>query len=96
MSENTTNPIKGGEFIIRDTQPSEIFTPENWTEEQNMIASMCEDFIRAEILPNLDRIDNMEEGLMSSLIEKAGELGLVGMSVPEELGGMELILKLHY
>ena len=93
MSEKTTNPIKGGEFIIRDTKPSEIFTPENWTEEQNMIASMCEDFIRAEILPNLDRIDNMEEGLMSSLIEKAGELGLVGMSVPEELGGMGVDFK---
>jgi len=93
MTENNPNPIKGGEFIIRDTQPSEIFTPENWTEEQNMIASMCEDFISAEVLPNLDRIDSMEEGLMSSLLEKAGELGLIGMSVPEELGGMGVDFK---
>ena len=93
MTENNPNPIKGGEFIIRDTQPSEIFTPENWTEEHNMIASMCEDFISTEILPNLDRIDSMEEGLMSSLLEKAGELGLIGMSVPEELGGMGVDFK---
>lgn len=93
MSDNTKKPIKGGEFIIRDTAPSEIFIPENWTEEQLMIADMCKDFINAEILPNLERIDNMEEGLMPSLIEKAGALGLVGMSVPEELGGMGVDFK---
>jgi len=93
MSDNTKKPIKGGEFIIRDTAPSEIFIPENWTEEQRMIADMCKDFINAEVLPNLDRIDSMEEGLMPSLIEKAGALGLVGMSVPEELGGMGVDFK---
>lgn len=93
MSDTTKKPIKGGEFIIRDTAPSEIFIPENWTEEQLMIADMCKEFINAEILPNLDRIDNMEEGLMPSLIEKAGALGLVGMSVPEELGGMGVDFK---
>ncbi|MBL1280649.1 MAG: acyl-CoA dehydrogenase family protein [Fluviicola sp.] len=93
MSENTIKPIKGGEFIIRDTAPSDIFIPESWTEEQKMIGDMCLDFITAEILPNLDRIDSMEEGLMPSLIEKAGELGLVGMSVPEEYGGMGVDFK---
>lgn len=93
MSENTNKPIKGGEFIIRDTAPSDIFIPESWTEEQKMIGDMCLDFISAEILPNLDRIDAMEEGLMPSLIEKAGALGLVGMSVPEELGGMGVDFK---
>jgi alkylation response protein AidB-like acyl-CoA dehydrogenase len=90
MSEK---PIKGGEFLIRDTQASEIFIPENWTEEQRMISDMCDDFIRAEIEPHLDRIDSMEDGLMSSLMEKAGELGLLGMSVPEELGGMGVDFK---
>ncbi len=92
MSENN-NAIKGGEFLIRDTSPSEIFTPEKWSEEQRMIAAMCRDFIRTEIVPNLDRIDSLEEGLMPSLIEKAGELGLLGMSVPEELGGMGVDFK---
>lgn len=90
MSEK---PIKGGEFLIRDTKSSDIFIPENWTEEQQMISDMCDDFIRAEIEPNLDRIDSMEEGLMSSLMEKAGELGMLGMSVPEELGGMGVDFK---
>ncbi|MCH2225321.1 MAG: acyl-CoA dehydrogenase family protein [Crocinitomicaceae bacterium] len=86
-------PIKGGEFIIRDTEASEIFIPENWTEEQRMIAAMCEDFIKAEVQPHLDRIDKMEEGLMPSIVERAGELGLLGMSVPEDLGGMGMDFK---
>ncbi|MFA7273125.1 MAG: acyl-CoA dehydrogenase family protein [Crocinitomicaceae bacterium] len=88
MSTDKLNPIKGGEFIIRKTQPSEVFTPEDWTEEQQMIAQMCTDFIEQEVHPNLDRLDKMEEGLMPSLMEKAGELGLLGMTVPEQYGGM--------
>lgn len=86
-------PIKGGEFIIRDTEANDIFIPENWTEEQRMIAQMCLDFINTEITPNLDRIDSMEEGLMPSIMEKAGELGLLGLSVPEDLGGMGVDFK---
>ncbi|MFK8045117.1 MAG: acyl-CoA dehydrogenase family protein [Crocinitomicaceae bacterium] len=80
--------IKGGEFIIRETECNDIFTPEDYTEEQGMIAQMCLDFIQQEVTPNLERIDAMEEGLMPSLLDKAGELGLLGMSVPQELGGM--------
>ncbi len=80
--------IVGGEFLIRDVACEEIFTPEDYTEEQRMIAQMCLDFIKQEVIPNLDRIDAMEEGLMPSLIDKAGELGMVGMSVPENYGGM--------
>lgn len=92
MSENE-KPIKGGEFLIRKTSPADIFIPENWTEEQLMIADMCHDFIDTEILPHMDRIDSMEEGLMPSLVEKAGALGLLGMSVPEDLGGMGVDFK---
>ncbi|PWH81259.1 acyl-CoA dehydrogenase family protein [Brumimicrobium oceani] len=91
MSENTA--IKGGEFIIRDTKPEDIFIPEEWTEEQIMIAKMCDDFIATEVEPNLDRIDEMEEGLMQSILEKAGELGLLSLSVPEDLGGMGVDFK---
>lgn len=91
--ESQKNPIKGGEFIVRDTAPSEIFTAENWTEEQQMISQMCKDFIDAEVKPHLDRIDSMEEGFMPSLMEKAGELGLLGMSVPENLGGLGVDFK---
>lgn len=93
MSETNKQPIKGGEFIIRDTPSDQIFIPENWTEEQRMIASMCDDFIRTEVMPHVDRIDEMEEGLMPTIMEKAGELGLLGMSVPENLGGLGVDFK---
>lgn len=78
---------KGGEFLIKETLAKDIFIPEEWTEEQKMIAQTCEDFLKAEVFPNLDRIDNHEEGLMESLMDKAGELGLLGVSVPEQYGG---------
>lgn len=89
MSEETKKrAIVGGEFLIRETKAEEIFIPEEWTEEQRMIAQTCIDFTNQEIVPNLDRIDSMEEGLMVSIIDKAGELGLLGISVPEDLGGL--------
>jgi alkylation response protein AidB-like acyl-CoA dehydrogenase len=93
MEPTNINPIKGGEFIIRKTTPSEIFIPEEFNEEQKMISQMCDDFINQEVVPHLDRIDKMEEGFMPSLLEKAGELGMLGMTVPEELGGMGVDFK---
>ncbi len=89
----TKKAIRGGEFLIRVTEPSEIFIPEEWSEEHRMIAQTCHDFLDAEVVPNLDRIDSMEEGLMQSLIEKAGELGLLGVSIPEEYNGLGLDFK---
>lgn len=89
----STNAIKGGEFIIRKTKPEDIFTPEEWTEEHQMIGKMCDDFINQEVVPVLDRMDKMEDGLMQSILEKAGELGMLGLSVPEELGGMGVDFK---
>jgi alkylation response protein AidB-like acyl-CoA dehydrogenase len=79
--------IKGGEFLIRDTVAEDIFIPEEWDEEQLMIAKTCSDFLAAEVYPNLQRIDDQEEGLMQSILDKAAELGLLGISVPEEYGG---------
>ena len=93
MSETKEKAIKGGEFIIRDTKPENIFIPEEWNEEQKMIASMCDDFIEKEVVPHVERIDKMEEGLMQSVLDKAGELGMLGMSVPEDLGGMGVDFK---
>jgi alkylation response protein AidB-like acyl-CoA dehydrogenase len=93
MSQLEKTAIKGGEFLIRKTTASEIFIPEEWNEEQQMIAQMCDDFIAQEIVPHLDRIDKMEDGLMPSIVEKAGELGLLGLSVPEDLGGMGVDFK---
>ena len=92
-TDKKSNAIRGGEFLIKDTQAHEIFTPEEWSEEQRMIADMCRDFLATEVHPNLDRIDSMEEGLMVSLMEKAGAQGLLGLSVPENLGGMGVDFK---
>ncbi|MEQ8323570.1 MAG: acyl-CoA dehydrogenase family protein [Vicingaceae bacterium] len=79
--------IKGGEFLIRETDPKDIFIPEEWDEEQQMISATCEEFIKKEVLTQLDEIDSLKEGLMPSLMKKAGELGMLGISIPEDLGG---------
>ena len=79
---------KGGAFLIRETKAQDIFIPEEWSEEQKMIAQTCEDFLKQEIFPRLDEIDAMEDlELMPQLMDKAGELGLLGTSVPESYGG---------
>ena len=84
----TKTATKGGEFLIRETQANEIFIPEEWSEEQKMIAKTCLDFVKQEISPRLDEIDSMKDPkLMPSLLDKAGALGLLGTSVPESLGG---------
>lgn len=85
--------IVGGEFIIRETKAQDIFIPEEWNEEQRMLAQMCYDFIKTEITPNIEKIDAMEPGLMPSLLEKAGELGLLSITIPENLGGMGMDFK---
>ena len=82
-----TTALKGGEFLIKETEANDIFIPEEWNEEQLMIAKSCRDFLAQNVWPNLDRIDAQEEGLMVDLLNKAGELGLLGISVPEEFGG---------
>lgn len=79
--------LKGGEFLITETEAKNVFIPEEWNEEQKMIAQSCHDFLAQHVWPNLDRIDAQEEGLMPDLLNKAGELGLLGISVPEEYGG---------
>ncbi|MCD6555560.1 MAG: acyl-CoA dehydrogenase family protein [Bacteroidales bacterium] len=81
------NAIKGGEFIVKETLPEEIFIPEEFDEEARMIAQSCQDFLDTEVMPNLDRLDAHEEGLMPDTLKKAGELGLLGISVPEEYEG---------
>ncbi len=84
----TKKAIKGGEFLIRDTQANDIFIPEEFNEEQRMIAQTCKDFLKQEVYPRLNEIDSQKDpSLMPSLLDKAGELGLLGTSVPQELGG---------
>lgn len=92
MSEQS-NALRGGEFLIRETSSDAIFIPEEWNEEQLMMKQMTLDFVAQRIIPNLERIEQQEEGLVPKLMEEAGELGLIGSSVPEELGGLGLDFK---
>jgi alkylation response protein AidB-like acyl-CoA dehydrogenase len=88
--ETTKNAtvLQGGEWIIKESNPNETFIPEDFNEEQTMVMDMCEQFLQTEILPIIDRIDKMEPGLMPSLMEKAGEQGLLSTSFPEAYGGL--------
>ena len=74
--------------MIKETEASEIFIPEEFNEEQLMIKQSCQDFLDQEVYPKLDEIDSMKHPeLMPLLMDKAGELGLLGTSVPERFGG---------
>ena len=79
--------ITGGEFLVKETDPADVFIPEEFDEEQKLIGQTCQDFLDTEIFPVLDRIDAQEEGLMRDLLVKAGELGLLAISIPEEYEG---------
>jgi alkylation response protein AidB-like acyl-CoA dehydrogenase len=88
VAEDKKTSIKGGEFLVKETSASQIFIPEEFNEEQKMIAGTCRDFLKAEVWPILDEIDQAKSpALMASLMDKAGELGLLGTAVPEEYGG---------
>ncbi len=87
-STSTITPLKGGEWLIKESNAFETFTPEDFNEEQLMVKEMCIQFLASEVLPVSDRIDKMEQGLMPSLMVKAGEQGLLGSSIPENLGGL--------
>jgi alkylation response protein AidB-like acyl-CoA dehydrogenase len=80
--------INGGEFLIKETEAKDIFIPEEFSEEQQMMAQATKDFIDKEITPNVARMDSLEPGFMPALLDKAGELGLLGISIPEVYGGL--------
>lgn len=78
----------GGEFLIQETEAQDVFTPEDLSEEQQMFSAMAKEFIAKHVWTNTARIEKQEEGLAPSLLELAGELGLLGAIVPEQYGGM--------
>ncbi|HET9056276.1 MAG TPA: acyl-CoA dehydrogenase family protein [Chitinophagaceae bacterium] len=80
--------LKGGEWIVKESLPQHTFIPEEFNEEQQMVKDMCAAFLDSEVLPIIERVDKLEPGLMPSLMQKAGDQGLLGTSVPEELGGL--------
>ncbi len=82
-----TKNLTGGDFLVTEVVGGNIFIPEELDEEQHMMAQTCEDFLDTEVFPMLDRIDKQELGLMRKLLSKAGELGLLGVAIPEEYEG---------
>jgi len=80
--------IQGGEWIIKEVKSEDVFIPEEFNEEQLMVRDMCTQFLETEVLPVVERMDKLEPGLMPGLLAKAGEQGLLGVSVPEQYGGM--------
>lgn len=85
-----TDVLKGGEFLIRNTQPEDVFIPEDFNEEQLMIKQMAVDFLEQEIYPNAQKIEKQEDGIAPKLLKKMGDLGLLGAHMPQVYGGLEL------
>ena len=88
MENSTANSIKGGEFLIREVAPEDIFTPEEFGEEQQMMVAATSEFIDKEVWPNKPRFEKKDYDLTLELMKKAGELGLLGITVPQEYGGL--------
>lgn len=87
--ETIKNAINGGEYLIKDTEAGQVFIPEEFSEEQLMMAQACQDFLDTEIEPHKEAIDSMKHPeLVPEILRKAGELGLLGIAVPEEYGGL--------
>lgn len=85
----TEELLKGGEFLIKESTPEQIFSPEDYTEEQTMVRQMASDFMEKEVMPRTYDIEKQVAGVSPGLLEQAGELGLLGTAIPAEYGGME-------
>eukprot|EP01035_Chromulina_nebulosa_P003078 gene3078-4202_t len=85
---NTQTSIAGGSFLIQPSDPLNVFIPEDFNEEQHMIIQMCDEFLEKEVFPHLADIDLQKDNIMPSLLDKAGQLGLLGAAFPEQYGGL--------
>jgi alkylation response protein AidB-like acyl-CoA dehydrogenase len=81
MIMENSNTLKSGEFLVKETEAKDIFVPEEFDEEQKMIAQTCNDFIQAEVYPNLEQVEKSDRELMKNILKKSG------ISIPEEFGG---------
>ena len=88
-----TDVLNGGEFLIRDSRPEDVFIPEELNEEQLMVKQMSIDFIKNEIDPVRARIEKQEPGLAPGLLKKMGDLGLLGAHMPSGGGGCSIFAK---
>ncbi|MGM0845815.1 MAG: acyl-CoA dehydrogenase family protein [Bacillota bacterium] len=90
MTNQTDKLVKGGSFIIEDVSYENVFTPEDYTDEQKMIAKTTEDYVVNEVVPQVEHLENHEFDRSVKLLKEAGDLGLLGADVPEEYGGLGL------
>jgi len=84
------NVRKGGSWLLEETEPASVFTPEKLSDEHRLMAQTVEEFVATEVMPNIDRLETKDWNLARTLVERAGELGLLGISVPEQYGGLDL------
>ncbi|MFD2171724.1 acyl-CoA dehydrogenase family protein [Tumebacillus lipolyticus] len=87
---DTKERVRGGSFVISQTEAADVFTPEDFTDEQKMIAKMTADFIEGEIVPHREQLEKLDIELTVKLLKQAGELGLLAADIPEAYEGMEL------
>jgi len=90
MAKTVENAIQGGSFLIEDIPAERVFTPEDFTDEHQMIAKTTEEYVNNEVLPQLEHLENHEFDRSVKLLRKAGELGLLSADIPEEYGGLGL------
>ena len=87
MMDTDQKILKGGEFLIAESDPSTVFIAEDFTDEQNMVLNMVKEFVEKRIIPVSDQIESLDLDLTKKLLKEAGDLGLLGTSFPEEYGG---------
>jgi alkylation response protein AidB-like acyl-CoA dehydrogenase len=93
MATTTAVPntrVSGGSFLLESRRPEEVFTPEDFTEQHQLIGQTAEEFAVNEILPNAEKIEHKDFSISRELLKKAGELGLSGVEIPEAYGGLEM------
>src|SRR5438477_2144130 len=84
------NIISGGSFLLEERRPDEIFTPEDFSDQHQLIAQTAEDFANNEILPAAEKMEHKDWALTREMLKKASELGLSSVDIPEQYGGMEM------
>ena len=90
MTKQLSVTVKGGSFLVGESAPEDVFTPEDFSEEQTMIRDMTEQFVEDEVVPQVDKIEHKDWAVTINLLKRCGELGLLGIEVPEKYGGENL------
>src|SRR5262249_8783953 len=90
VTASSTHKILGGSFLLETRQPHEVFSPEDFSEQHRLTAQTAEEFAQNEILPNIEKMERKDFGVVRSLLKKAGDLGLSGVEIPEGYGGLEM------